>query len=298
VPGTASPTQTLPPGLSIDACTLLSDAETEAATGEGVLDRTPSTLTQVFRSVCDIELDGGGSLTVSVLGSGGRSLYATSFEPFIGEESGTLEDAVTGLGDKAGRSDDDELMVLSGDVLFDVLYVEFGRQDKLAVVRYLAEIILAKLPCLAVGCPGFNPPPPPSAAAAIDACALLTQAQVETSTRFQILETKPEALPGRDPKCTWTLDTQPFPGTDYIELALMSTGGRAQFEFLAGAYDPPLEHVPGVADDAIKTATIPDGAVYALAGDRLLTLQFSLPLSVDDPYSLVMPLVNTAVSRL
>ena len=37
------------PAASIDSCMLLSDAEIEAATGELVTERSPSTLTQVFR---------------------------------------------------------------------------------------------------------------------------------------------------------------------------------------------------------------------------------------------------------
>jgi hypothetical protein len=287
-----------PVAAAIDACTLLSDGEIEAATGQSVVNRQLSALRpDVFPSICDIELNGGESLSVSVRATGGRSLYETSFEPFIGQGE-VLDEAVVGLGDKAGRSGDDELMVLQGDVLFDASYLAFGRNDTLSVVRYLAEIILAKLPCLAAGCPGFTPPPPPSPAAVVDACSLLTVDEIETTTGLQVLETKPQTQPGHDPQCTWTLDTQPFPGTDYIELTVMQTGGRAQFDFWAGAYDPPLGHVPGIGDDAIKTATIPDGSVYVVLGDELLTTQFSLPLSIDDPYALVVPLVAKAVDRL
>lgn len=150
---------------AIDSCTLLSDAEIEAATGQRVVERTASTLTQVFPSVCDIELDGGGSLTISILASGGRSLYETSFEPFIGDGTfAPLDEAVPGVGDKAARSGSGHLMVLAGDVLFDVLYIEHMRPDRQAVAQYLAEIILAKLGCLAAGCPGMTLPPSPAAA--------------------------------------------------------------------------------------------------------------------------------------
>ncbi len=283
---------------SIDSCTVLSDADFAAATQENVTSRSASTLTKVFRSVCDIELDGGGSVTISILPSGGRVLYETSFEPYIGESDSPLDEAVPGLGDKAGKQGDDELMVLQGDVLFDVLYLESGRQDRATIVRYLAEVILAKLPCIASGCPGFTPPPTPSAPLAVDLCATLTTDEIQAQTGFAVLQAEPETLPGRDPECNWTLDTQPFPGTDYIDMTLMTTGGAAQFDFWATAYDPPLEHVPGLGDDALKTATIPGGTVYVLSGDQLLTVQFSLPLSVDDPYALVMPLVATAISRL
>ena len=308
--GGASPTPTLAPGATpvgatptnavpatIDACTLLSDAEITAATGQKVTERTNSTLTQVFPSVCDIELDGGGSLTVSIMASGGRMMYETSFEPFIGEENGPLDEAIEGLGDKAGQQGDDNVMVLVGDVLFDVFYIEFGRNDKERIVRYLAQTVLAKLPCLAAGCPGFTPLPVASDAVG-DACALLTQDEIETATDFKVLEIQPQAVPGQDPSCTWTLDTEPFPGADYIELTVQSSGGQAEFDFLATAYDPPLERVTGIGDDAIKTATIPGGAVYAVVGDRLVTLRFTVPLAVDDPYALVVPLLALAVPRI
>jgi hypothetical protein len=294
---TTGPTNPLP--ATIDACTLLSDAEVEAATGYGVTSQQLSNLRpDVFPSICDIELDSGGALTVSIRASGGKELYETSFEPFIGEENGPLDVAITGLGDKAGQQGDDNIMVLTGDVLFDVFYIEFGRNDKATVVRYLAEIVLAKLPCIATGCPGFTPPPPPSAATSVDACTLLTQDEIESATGFEVLEIQPEDTPGQDPSCTWTLNTQPFPGADYIELAVKPTGGQEQFDFFAGAYEPPLEHVTGIGDDAIKTATIPGGAMYALVGDQLVTLQFAVPLDVDDPYALVTPLLELAVPRL
>jgi hypothetical protein len=283
---------------SIDSCSLLSDGEIEAATGQRVVDRQLSALRpDVFPSICDIELDGGGSLTVSVRSSGGRSMYEDSFEPFIGDGEG-LDEAVLGLGDKAARSGDDVLMVLDDDVLFEVQYFEFGRRDELAIVRYLAEIIVAKLACLAAGCTGFTPPPL-ATAPAFDACALLTAEEIEDATGYAVLDTEPAGGAGRDAGCTWAVDADPsLPGLYSIRLEVMASGGQDQFDFLAQAYDPPLEHVPGIGDDAITTATIPDGAIYVLAGDRLVTLAFSLPLSVDDPYSLVLPLLGPALERL
>jgi hypothetical protein len=284
-------------GASIDSCAVLSDTDIFAATGEKVLSRKASTLTQVFPSVCDIELDNGGSLTVSVKASGGKQLYDESFEPFIGEENAPLDEAIIGLGDKAARGGQDTIMALKGDVLFEILYIEFGRSDKLPVVHYLAEIILAKLPCVATGCPGFTPPPPPATPQAVDVCALLTNDEVAKATGYPVVDRKPST--SGDAGCTWTLNTgSDIPGLQYVELALMPSGGRTQFDFNAGAYDPPLGHIAGLGDDALKTATIPDGKIYVVMGDRLLTATFSMPLSVDDPYALVVPLVKTAVSRL
>ncbi|HUG47949.1 MAG TPA: hypothetical protein VMP67_06000 [Candidatus Limnocylindria bacterium] len=154
------PTQPGQPAGSIDSCALLSDEEIEAATGTGVVERRPSTLTQVFPSVCDIQLD-GGELTLGVKSSGGREMYECCFEPFIGEDS-YLDEAVSGLGDKAGQAGQSALMVLEDDVLFDVQLIG-GPPDKMIALTYLAERILAKLPCLAVGCPAMTLPPVPTA---------------------------------------------------------------------------------------------------------------------------------------
>lgn len=287
-PGTGSP------AAAIDSCTLLSDDEIEGATGKGVSQRTPSTLTQVFSSVCDVDLDGGGSLTVSVLSSGGRQMYENSFEPFIGEGE-VLDEAVAGLGDKAARAGDDNLMVLRDDVLFDIFYIDFARRDKWDAVFYLSEVALAKLPCLADGCPGFSPPPPPSRAPEADVCALLTDAEIEQATGYRPLGK--ESATAIDPSCTWRLDTDL--DLDFIEISVIASGGREPFDFVANQmFEDPPEHIPGLGDDAVKTATIPGGAVYAIVGDTLVTLRFSLPLSVADPYSLVVPLLEAALPRL
>jgi hypothetical protein len=146
------------PAGSIDACALLTDEEIRAGAGHEVVERIQSTLTQVFPSVCDMQLD-EGQLVVSAMASGGRALYERSFEPLIGEMY--LEHAMTGLGDKAAHDGSGVLMVLSGDTLFDLQYIG-SRPDKHNVVVYMAERILAKLPCLATGCPPIAVPPGPT----------------------------------------------------------------------------------------------------------------------------------------
>jgi hypothetical protein len=296
IPGGVPTTGPAAPGANIDSCALLTDAELMSGTGHAVVSRAPSTLTRVFPSVCDIELD-VGSLTVSVMSVGGRSMYETSFEPFIGQDS-FLDRALEGLGDKAGMAGDDDIMVLSGDVLFDLFYLGSTRPDTEVALRYLAEVILGKLPCLAVGCPGLTPPPaPPSPPPALDVCALLTGQEIEAAVGIPALKAEPTT--SGDPGCTWALDTEPFPGFEYVELSVKETGGRQQFDFIAnGLYETAPEHVTGLGDDAVKTGTIPGGYIYTVVDDRLVSLKFTLPLAVDDPYALVQPLVATALSRL
>jgi hypothetical protein len=152
-------------GASIDSCSILSDEEIQAATDELPTQRRASTLTQVFSSVCDINLDNGGSLTISVLPQGGKAMYETSFEPFIGEGAGPLDEALSGLGDKAARSGQDIIMALKDDVLFEIQYIEFGRDNKLPIVRYLADLMVAKIACLPAACPAMTLPPRPTGGA-------------------------------------------------------------------------------------------------------------------------------------
>src|SRR5262249_14327986 len=172
---------------TVDSCQLLGDDAIQAGTGEHVSSRSPSTLTQVFSSVCDIELDGGGKLTVRVLPTGGRAMYERSFEPTIGKGD-VLDEAVPGLGDKAARPGDDELMGLVGDTLFDSAYIEFGKDDKLPALRYLADVAVNRLPCVASGCQGMTAPPPPSTSTGVatDMCALLTEEEVGTAAGIPV----------------------------------------------------------------------------------------------------------------
>lgn len=142
---TAHPTVGGGAAENVDACTLLTDAEIEQATGNSVASRAHSNLATVLPSVCDIELD-GASITVGVKSTGGRSYYETYFEPFIGDEFGLLSEPVSGLADKAARDGFGYVMAVKGDALVDVNYIEFLREDKAAVAEELMRLALAKLP--------------------------------------------------------------------------------------------------------------------------------------------------------
>jgi hypothetical protein len=286
LPPGAVPTTSVP--ATIDSCTLLSDDEVKLATGEGVAERKASTLTQVFSSVCNLALDGGGSLTLSILPSTGKKLWDVSFGPFVGTD--VLEVEVPGLGDAAGGSrSGDGVMVLKDDVLFDVQFIEFGRPEKGPAVRYLAEIILAKLPCLSSGCPGFTPPPAPSAAAAIDACALLTADEIKAATHLAAKTAEPGPS-----ECTWPLETTSGFGLESIQLTVLASGGRARFDIFSSG----MEHLAGVGDDAVVLGGNTAGSIQAVSGDRLVTLKYALPVDTPDANPLVVPLLKSAISRL
>jgi hypothetical protein len=296
-PGGVAPGQTGGgAAASVDSCRLLGDDAILAGTGERVSSKAPSTLTQVFSSVCDIELDGGGKLTVRVLPTGGRAMYERSFEPTIGKGD-VLDEAVPGLGDKAARAGDDEVMVLVGDTLFDIAYIQLGKDDKLPTIRYLADVAVTRLPCVASGCEGMTAPPAPSTGTGVatDLCGLLTEDEVATAAGIAVAS---EAS-GEASSCTWTLQGGSFAGAHYVRLWLIPSGGRQQFDVIANdMYDVDPEHVPGIGDDAVKLGTVPDGSIYAVLGDRLLRLEFAMPLEVQDPYALLVPLARSAASRL
>ncbi len=266
-PGTGATPQT----GGLDACALLTDDEFKAATGEKVASREHSTLTRVFPSVCDVELEGGsvfggaGSFTVEVMTTGGKQMYETSFEPFIGQNDFLLTEAVQGLGDKAGRSDD-EIMVLKGDVLFDVFYIEYGRKDKQEVVRYLAEIILGKLACIASGCPDVTVPPPlntPLASATPK--SLLGGQLTPANERFRVVnlyadDTGPVAL-----------DVYGWDKTVHAYLLATVEYGQASDFF-----------DPGIGTDDLGIDTGPHVSL-ARHGDELLLYSFNLADVDTDP---------------
>ena len=227
---------------------------------------------------------------MSILPSTGKQLWDVSFGPFVGTD--VLEVEVPGLGDAAGGSKSgDDVMVLKGDVLFGILFIEFGRQDKGPVTRHLAEIVLDKLPCLATGCAGATAPPASTGGSTVDACALLTDQEIKAATHFAT--TGHEA--GQATDCRWTLDTgSDLPGLHSIRLAIQLTGGREQWDFLSQG----LPQVPALGDGAFKLGGNTDGSIKALAGDRVISLDYSLPVQTADPDPLIIPLLKSALSRL
>ena len=84
-----------------------------------------------------------------------------------------------------------------------------------------------------------------------------------------------------------------MPGSHYIELSEVPTGGRKRFDFLSQGF----EHLPDVGDDAVTSGGNTDGVVRALSGDRMITLTYALPVDTPDANPLVLPLLRLALSR-
>ena len=181
-------------------------------------------------------------------------------------------------------------------------------------MRYLSTCLaVALLGALIAACGSGQPVPPSSASqpsslatsppvmssapevAAGDACALLTTAEIGAVTNSKASEGEGRTLRS-DSICKWTLSSGVL---DYVEVTVTPTGGREMFDFYAdGYYEVDPEHVSGIGDDALKTGTLPGGSFYVVSGDELLTVRFSLPMSEEDPYSVVQLLVENAASRL
>lgn len=59
-----------------------------------------------------------------------------------------------------------------------------------------------------------------------------------------------------------------------------------------------LPGIPNLGDAAAKTGGNINGTVWAVKGDALVTLNYSLPVSTTDPEPVVVPLVRLILARL
>jgi Protein of unknown function (DUF3558) len=130
-----------PAGGSIDACSLLSDAEVEQVTGLKPASEEDGDPTGVLGAGCTWKLAPEGEIVVpelalGIAATGGKSYYEKYFKPYATE-------AVSGLGDSAIRDDSTSLMALKGDVLVSVQFVG-GAVDE--IPRKAIELVFSKLP--------------------------------------------------------------------------------------------------------------------------------------------------------
>lgn len=133
-------------GSSIAACDLLTDDQITQVAGAGSVESMQAgPVLGIYENGCEWTLDDGSSLTVGVIAPGGRQYFETYFEPFVGDDLMGLDELVSGIGDKAIRQDIGGIIVLEGDIMFDVQAVGLGADDE-ASARALAEAIAARLP--------------------------------------------------------------------------------------------------------------------------------------------------------
>jgi hypothetical protein len=132
------------------ACELLSDADILELTTWEVDTVEPGSTHGIFENGCDWMLAGGtsagmgapASITLGVLGTGGREYYDTYFAPFI-EENG--DEPLEGVGDVGLiGSLSGTAMAVQGDVLVDVQWIDLG-SDETPVAVALLERVVANL---------------------------------------------------------------------------------------------------------------------------------------------------------
>jgi hypothetical protein len=139
-----------------------------------------------------------------------------------------------------------------------------------------------------------KPPEAAPAAQPQDACTLLTDEEFQQATGFAPANKK--SFPGESPGCEWEYRTEASTAGVYrISAIIKPSGGRQRFDFMSSGS---LKKIPELGDGAVQTGGNMDGTVWALTGDTLVTLRYSLPLTTPDANPVVLPLVRTMLSRL
>ena len=125
---------------------------------------------------------------------------------------------------------------------------------------------------------------------AVDVCALLTDEEFQQATGFAVDNKK--SWPGAAPGCDWELKSDSR-GLHRLAAELRSEGGRKRFDFVTQS----LPAIPDLGDAAAKTGGNINGTVWAVKGDTLVTMNYSLPVTTADPDPVVVPLVRLILSR-
>ena len=131
------------PGSAVDACSLLSDADIEAATDRTIATKTHGPVQGIFSEGCAWELTPGEddmvgwSIEVGVVSPGGSNYFDRYFSPF--------EEPLAGVGDKAVSQEAGGIAAVKGDTLVSVFVIAFGG-DEDAITRNLIDTALAHVP--------------------------------------------------------------------------------------------------------------------------------------------------------
>jgi hypothetical protein len=135
-----------PGGATIDACALLTEADIEEVTGNTVDAVTPGPQMGIFQSGCDWDLIDDDAMVppeivIGVHPSGGRDYYARYFEPF---NEGAGYEPIENLGDTAVDAEAGAVLVVAGDVFFNLQYIGLT-QDDTEIAAELARKVVANL---------------------------------------------------------------------------------------------------------------------------------------------------------
>jgi hypothetical protein len=141
----------------------------------------------------------------------------------------------------------------------------------------------------AVGTPGGAP----VAGQAVQACDLLTDADIEQVTGYGVLTREPGHVMGIFPNgCLWELGSESETTLWTIDVGVISPGGRHYFDTYLSFPDM-TDPVPGLGDAAV---TDDGGSITAVKGDSLVSVFLILFGDTED--EMVRELTEIALSRV
>ena len=143
----------------------------------------------------------------------------------------------------------------------------------------------------AAGTPGGAAPP--VAGQAVEACDVLTDADIEQVTGYGVLTREPGHVMGIFPNgCVWELGSDEEATLWSIDVGVISPGGRHFFDTYLSFPDM-TDPVPGLGDAAV---TDQGGGITAVKGDSLVSVLLILFGDTED--EMLRELTEVALSRL
>jgi hypothetical protein len=136
---------------------------------------------------------------------------------------------------------------------------------------------------------------PPGGGETIDACALLTEAEIEDVTSFRT----DSSLAGPQggvfaTGCEWILISDGIV-PPAISLGIMPTGGQQKYQQFLTALDRDLEPIENLGDEAVDAEF---GAVMVRSGDAMFQVQYIGDASGADDTELAAELARMVVANL
>lgn len=131
----------------------------------------------------------------------------------------------------------------------------------------------------------------PAQGSALDACSLLSDAEIQQVTQRTVASKKPGTVQGIfDNGCSWELTPSEKDMVGWtIKLGVVSPGGRHYFDTYFRPYDSPI---PGLGDAAVKREV---GSIEAAKGDTLVSVFID---ALGDTNQVTRDLVTVALKHV
>lgn len=150
-------------------------------------------------------------------------------------------------------------------------------RSALVVITCLAAAVAACGGAAPSGAPTAAPPvatQPPASAVTVDACALLSDADIAALTGGTIQTTEPGPQAGIFPDgCRWIIDKESSMLPPEIVLGIMGSGGRAYYDKYFKPYnnEEDNEPIPDLGDEAVRGMA---DVAMVVVGDVLFQVQW------------------------